>query len=233
MIVPSKHWLLAAAAYLGLSPWLVQAQQPTSGSLPTQRGQPDPSKLAGICTSIFHNLQDASSPNNYTYAYERQIYEAAGVDFEADTQADARDKIQRLWIEQRHQLRCTGVNFRVPNGSILKYAIENRAWSILDNASRFWGVDLNLVDEADGATVLDYLSDRIEDNFGSPIAITLSNYHDRLRRYGARHCDELPDTSLCRPREILCDQSGKAQGYQDSPWYTGRARRCLLPRVDR
>lgn len=194
-------WLLAAAL-MGALPATLHARQPTPSPPSVQRGQPDPSKLEGICTAIYRQRVDTSSPGNYKYAYERKIYEAAGVDFENDTQASARAKIQKMWIDQRQRLRCDGTNFPIANGSVLKYAIETRTYTFLDNATRFWRVDLNLVDDADGATVLDYLSDRILENRGSALEPTLRNYYDRLRHYGARHCRELPDTSACAPWEM-------------------------------
>lgn len=108
-----------------------------------------------------------------------------------------------MWIDQRYRLKCDGAVFPVTNGNPLKYAIETRTYTFLDNATRFWGVELNFVDETDGATVLDYMSDRILENQGSALEPTLRNYYDRLRRYGARHCRALPDTSACADRELL------------------------------
>lgn len=192
-----------AALLLGALPALAQAQQPPASPPATQRGQPDPSKLEGICVDVYRQRRDQSSPNHYAYTYERKIYEAAGVDFESDTQASARAKIQTMWIDQRQRLRCDGANFPVAEGSVLKYAIETRTFNFLDNATRFWRVELNFIDEADGATTLDYLADRILENRGKPLGVTLRDYYDKLRRYGARHCRELPDTTACAPWELL------------------------------
>ena len=180
-----------------------QAQTTTSPLRTVQRGQPNPAALEGLCNDIYRQRVDTSSRGNYTYAYERKIFEAAGVDFESDSQKSARSKIQQMWIRQRHRLICDGANFRIANGSVLKYAIETNTFSFLDNATRFWGVEINFIDKADGATTLDYLADRILENSGNALGRTLRNHYDNLRRYGARHCRELPDTSECAPWELL------------------------------
>lgn len=188
---------------LAAVPAISQAQPLPSGPPSVPKGQPDPSKLEGICTDIYRQRVDTSSPGNYTYAYERKIYEAAGVDFENDTQASARAKIQKMWVDQRQRLRCDGTDFPVANGSVLKFAIEMDTFNLIDNATRFWRVELNFVDESDGATVLDYMSDRMLEANGTPRGRTLRGYYDNLRRYGARHCRELPDTTACAPWELL------------------------------
>lgn len=194
---------LGLVAVLALSLGMKAAPEAAAPTAPVAgRSCPDPSKLRGICIDVYRKSTDNSSPGNYMYTYERKIYDAACVDFETDTQQSARAKLREMWISQRHRLTCDGSNFNVANGGILKYAIATEAFNLIDQAARYWGVDLNLVDQADGATVLDYMSDRIRENRGNPLEPRLNDYYNILRRYGARHCRELPDTSTCSQKEL-------------------------------
>ncbi|QDC36218.1 hypothetical protein [Sphingobium fuliginis] len=152
---------------------------------------PDLSKLTGICDNVYGRDRDNSDPENFSYAYERKIYQASCVDFKSDTQAEARQKIQALWRNHQDRLQCDGANFPVANGSILKFAVEMQATVFVTNATRFWGLDLNIVDQSDGKTVLDYTRDRIEAYRGTPAESTLRNYYSDFRRYGAKHASEL------------------------------------------
>lgn len=151
----------------------------------------DLAKLVGICASISSQRQDRSRPDAYSFAFERKIYDAARVNFEMDTPQAARLKIKALWHEHPENMRCESDNFDVSQGHILKYAVATGTFALLDDASRTWGVDLNIIDPSDNKTLLDYIQDQKQRYKGSVVEITLSNYYEIMRRAGAKHRSEL------------------------------------------
>lgn len=168
-------------------------------SSPPAKLCPDLTKLDGICTTVYSRTLDRSDPENLSYAYERMIYEASCVEFKSDTQAEARRKIQDLWRNHQDRLLCNGSNFPVANGSILKFAVEMKTTVFITNATKYWGLDLNIIDKSDGRTVLDYTRDRMNDFRGSPSEEVLRNYYNEFRRYGAKHAAELTNRQQADP----------------------------------
>lgn len=161
--------------------------------------RPDPARLRGICNDVYSRTEDNGDPENWSYAYERKIYDAACVSFERDTGATARTKIQALWINNPEHFRCDATNFRVSKGNILKYAIEMRTYPLVDNAIRSWRLDLNLVDPSDQSTLLDFVETKIAQTSELATRQTLRNYWSTLRFAGAKRCREIRDPARCKP----------------------------------
>lgn len=161
--------------------------------------RPDPARLQGICNDVYSRTEDNGDPENWGYAYERKIYDAACVSFEHDTSATARAKIQALWINNPERFRCDATNFRVSNGNILKYAIEMRTYPLVDNAVRAWRLDLNLVDPSDQSTLLDFVESKVAQTSEPTTRKTLRAYWSVLRNAGANRCREVRDPGLCKP----------------------------------
>ena len=157
-----------------------------------------PEKLRGICNYVYGKIEDKTDPENWTFAYERQIYEAAGVDFKLDTADIARRKIRQMWDANQSRLRCNRGDFDVTNGSILKYAVAKRTFDFIDNAVSVWGVDVNQPDDSDGKTLLDYIDQKIAENLGNDLEPVLRSYVSKLVSFGAKRCRALSDTSKCR-----------------------------------
>lgn len=157
----------------------------------------DLSKLDGICGDVYSRTIDPSDSKYFTYNYERKIYEAARVNFEADSAETARSKIQTLWNEHRYNFQCNVMNFRVPRGNILKYAVEVRAYGLIDNAAKEWRLNLNIIDDSDKSSLLDFIALRFNQSRGTLNAETLLMYYSLLRSRGARHCHEIREPQYC------------------------------------
>ncbi len=175
----------ASAAVPAVKPLLAAVNRLGAGNCP------DVSKLVGLCASISSKRQDSSNPNQYSYAFERKIYEAACVNFDADDGITARKKIQTLWSNYPEQMRCQANNFNVQDGHILKYAVETRTFNLLDDATKLWGVNLNIVDPTDNKTVLDYIQGKMIQYAGTEMEPELKRYYDKLKQYGAKHQADL------------------------------------------
>lgn len=159
--------------------------------------QPDARKLDGICGDIYLKTLDDSGSKHYSFAYERKIYAASCVNFKADTPEQARSKIRSLFFQENDSaLSCSAANFQVSRGSILKYAIDIRSFSIISNAI-IWKIDLNHLDQYDQRTLLDFIEVKIVQNEANSLKKNLVEYYIELRSRGARHCHELNGSNLC------------------------------------
>ena len=151
----------------------------------------DASKFESLCADVGMRIPDKDKSGPYEYRYQRQVYEAACVDLETDSEAEIARKVSTVWNANEDWLYCSSNQFNVPNGSILKYAVSRTFTAFLDDAIEIWQVNLNKVDASDGRTLLDYVASEQEKRKGTGIEKTLQQYYDKLRRYGAKHRAEL------------------------------------------
>lgn len=151
---------------------------------------PEQKKIKNICMAISERIRDKDPNSRYKYLYQRKVAEAACVDYSKDDPATANRKIQQMWKAFENQLVCDSIQFDVPRGSIVKYAINQYFDDFLDDVVA-WKVNLDKVDSYDGGTVLDYLKAKIERNKENQTSVILKAYYDRLRKAGAKHKSEL------------------------------------------
>ena len=152
---------------------------------------PDPSKLLGLCNSV-GRVEDDGVPNSgYSYLYERKINEAACVDYDTDSDEEIVRKVNEIWVKYIEKMKCNSTGFNVVQGNILKYAVNYRFNSFIEDAAQVWRVPLNTVDESDGRTVLDYVEDELKKYKGMALESNLKAYYKILRRGGAKHVREL------------------------------------------
>lgn len=152
---------------------------------------PNPKKLRGLCMYVGSKEKDTQMQSRrYVWGYQRRLFEASCVDIKKDSEEMIAKKVQKAWNENEAMLKCKSTQFDITNGSILKYAVNMKFEEFLIDAVN-WKVDLNKVDEADGATVLDYVKMQIERNKGLPSEPYLKSYYDMLKKAGAKHKSEL------------------------------------------
>jgi hypothetical protein len=151
-------------------------------------------RLTNICSSISAFDKDPAPRGDYSYMYQRKIYDAACVDLQKDSEALMKRKIQEMWrIDERQprpRMTCNNLQFDVAAGNILKFAVSTRFQEFLEDAE-YWGVNLNRVDASDQRTVLDYLKDELDRTSHPSTRSTLQVYYNTLRRAGAKHRAEL------------------------------------------
>jgi hypothetical protein len=88
-------------------------------------------------------------------------------------------------------MRCNSMDFNVPNGSLLKFAVSRNSDRFLGDVLN-WGLALNHIDPANGRTVLDYIQGEIARNRQAAVQRTLRRYYQMLRERGAMHRREMP-----------------------------------------
>ena len=121
------------------------------------------------------------------YVYQKKIYDAAGVNLDADSPALIAEKIRKAWAvfvrEKESKLDCNDL-------SIIKYAVSNRFDDFLVDVVK-WEVHLNKIDNGDGKTVLDFTQDAIISLKGTPLEPILKTYYQLFKEAGAKHRVEL------------------------------------------
>jgi hypothetical protein len=170
------------------------ASAPAASPVVWPAGCPDLERLTNICSSIGGFVKDPAPRGEYSYMYQRKIYDAACVDLQKDSEALMKRKIQEMWrIDERQprpRMTCNNLQFDVASGNILKFAVRKRFQEFLEDAV-WWGVHLNRVDASDQRTVLDYVKDELDRTSHPSTRSTLQVYYNTLRRAGAKHRAEL------------------------------------------
>ena len=151
--------------------------------------QDDPRFDLGALTGICSDVRAKNS-----FRYEAKVSAAARVGSQ-DSATEMRTKVGALFRD--HMPRCNG--FDVSRGNLLKYAVAVRTYDFLYTAANVWQIDLNVADESDGLTVLDYTVATLERNRGRPAEAELTDYRDMLIRAGARTTAQLQAGEDCRP----------------------------------
>lgn len=151
---------------------------------------PNPKKLRGLCMFVDSKEKDPNPQGRFVWKYQRKLLEAACADPAKDSEEEIGRKIAKLWKDNEATLICNNTKFDVPNGSVLKFAVNLKFDEFLIDATH-WKVNLNKVDEMDGRTLLDYIRAQIERNKGLPAEPTLKQYYTMLKKAGAKHKSEL------------------------------------------
>ena len=148
--------------------------------------------IHGLCVAVSSQAGSVDPVHSSSmFLYQTIILREAGV-ISTDTREEIASKV-RVWFNANaHRLLCSSFNFLPRNGNILKLAISSQSDSFIDDALRWWRVDLNNVDAVDGGTVLDYI-DQMRAEAGSNASLNriYTRYYDRFRAAGALHAREL------------------------------------------
>ena len=142
--------------------------------------QDDPRFDLGALTGICSDVRAKNS-----FRYEAKVSAAARVGSQ-DSATEMRTKVGALFRDHSR-------------GNLLKYAVAVRTYDFLYTAANVWQIDLNVADESDGLTVLDYTVATLERNRGRPAEAELTDYRDMLIRAGARTTAQLQAGEDCRP----------------------------------
>ncbi len=145
-----------------------------------------------LCAAVnSQSGEGASFHSSIMYIYQTIIMTEAGV-LSTDTREEVARKV-RIWFNANSaRLLCNNFNFVPRNGNILKQAISSQSDSFIDDALRWWRVDLNNVDAVDGGTVLDYIVQRrVDAGSNASLNRMYTRYYDRFRAAGALHAREL------------------------------------------
>ena len=123
------------------------AQQPAvvDCNCPAPKG----GKFIKMCTLV----------ENQDINYKKLLMEMSCVD-SLDSPGTKKEKIKCMWEKYYAEFGCDDTGFLIPQGNILKYAINQEFEFFVDGMVKF-GIDINMKDPADGKTLLDFTLDEI------------------------------------------------------------------------
>lgn len=148
---------------------------------------PNRKKLTGLCVFVSNRVKDSSGKNKWLY--QTKLMEAACVS-ENDSEEKKNEKIKLAWTTYEDDLKCSGAQFDVTRGNILKWGVSYQFEDFIKDVLKY-KVDLNRVDESDGRTVLDYIKFHLDRNKGNGMEMYYKDYYERFRAAGAKHKSEL------------------------------------------
>lgn len=155
-----------------------------------QKECPNLDGLVEICMIVEQKLEDDDHEYNL-YVYQTKIYNAACVDIANDSPEEVKRKVQAWWNNYRLHERLTCNTPAFPRGSLIKYAVYQRASEFIEDVTNTWALDVNYLDPRDGKTVLDYVSEELLKEKGRPAEPILKRYYEKFKKTGAKHSWEL------------------------------------------
>lgn len=178
-----KGFVLVAAAFCGFA-----------GASPAQQSQPRALNMADLCASVESQTLELEPRHPLVmHQYETMLFDAGGV-LPQDDEATVARKMRALFAARMPEMLCHPVNFYPQDGNILKLAVARQSMPFIDEVVTLWKVNLNQIDKADNATVLDYIArKRAEAGSNRRLVEVYQQFYDRFRAAGARLRSEVED----------------------------------------
>ncbi|HKZ67309.1 MAG TPA: hypothetical protein VJ111_13175 [Chitinophagaceae bacterium] len=154
----------------------------TDCNCPTPKG----GKFINFCTLV----------ENQDTRFKEELEEMSCVDLKIDSKETISAKVNCMWKKYYHEFGCDNSGFPVPQGNILKYAVNQEFELFIDGLVEYFGMDINIKDPADGKTLLDYTLDEVNrykkyPDFAKKVK-ELQNIYDHLKNdLYALHASEL------------------------------------------
>lgn len=149
-----------------------------------------PKNLKSLCYWVDGRTKDLSPDGDFEYQYQRDLYEAAGITSK-DTDEEVVEKMRTFWKKWGPTLTCSNTKFDITNGSVIKFAVSSLFTPFLEDVVHTWKLDLNVIDVADGKTILDYIEGQIVSSKGTTNEKTLIRYREVFVQAGAKHAKEI------------------------------------------
>ena len=148
---------------------------------------PNPGRMDHLCQYLRDKNIDNRPDSDYTYEFQRIVYEASCVDYIADSEEEISRKVNSMWNRFGANLRC-GPMGTPPTGSPLRYSIHVLFDEFIREAISLWKIDLNKLEN--GMTMLDFIDDRIA-HTSSALKPRLESYRESFIKMGAKRSSEL------------------------------------------
>ncbi|HEY8690631.1 MAG TPA: hypothetical protein VIM07_15445 [Chitinophagaceae bacterium] len=104
----------------------------------------------------------ANEKQYYEYYYEKKLWEMAGIKIGVDNEETVKKKLQLFWNKYKTSCKCDALNFGLPNGNLLKYALSQNMPGLIETLADTYMLDINFIDPADGLNLLDYIIGEVE-----------------------------------------------------------------------
>ncbi len=148
---------------------------------------PNEGRMRTLCGYIGNKAKDTTPNTDYTFFFQRVVYDAACVDYTNDSDEEVAQKVRTMWARFGNALRCGPMG--VPaTGTPLRYAIHTMFNEFITEALSMWRLDLNQVEN--GMTMLDFIDDRISHSSGV-LKTNLETYRRSFVEMGAKKRSQL------------------------------------------
>ena len=138
-----------ALCLLSVITFTCYAQQPAADcNCPTPKG----GKFINFCILV----------ENKDAQYKEELLQMSCVDLTKDSPQTIRAKVQCMWRKYYAEFGCDDTGFLVPQGNILKYAVNQEFELFVDGVVEEFGLDINIKDPADNKTLLDFVLDEVK-----------------------------------------------------------------------
>ncbi len=117
--------------------------------------------LAKLCSYTKDKIRATSASGEYTFLFEELILKMSCVDLKNDSKETIIRKVNCMWDKYKYKFACDGLGFNVPNGNILKMAINYNFDDFIYLLGDNYNVDFMFKDPADGKTFVQYLNEEI------------------------------------------------------------------------
>jgi len=147
--------------------------------------------IAVLCRTMRTQQKSIKRPR-FSYA-ENTLMELAGVDPDNSTSAEMRQKMEAFFKANYKCLECRSIVPPFPEGNYLKQLASGNYLRQFQTFLRGYRFPVNIIDESDGCTVLDYVDAKIRTT--PPNAPNILEYLQKVRalliREGAKHANDL------------------------------------------
>ena len=126
---------------------------------------PEPERIdyAKIC-AYSRDKRVAEEESPVDYLFQEILLKMSCVDLKNDSQETIIQKVNCMWNKYRTKFACDSLEFGVPNGNVLKFAMNFNFADFVYYMGDYYNVDFTFVDPADGKTLLEYLDKEISNN---------------------------------------------------------------------
>jgi len=125
--------------------------------------EPQESDYKAICGGIAVRAKSSQNHSYWTeYWYEMKLLQMACFNLDVDDVEIAKKKLQIFWSKYKTSCKCDALDFGLPNGNLLKFALSQHMPDVIETLADTYGLDINFTDPADGLNLLDYIIGEIE-----------------------------------------------------------------------
>lgn len=151
----------------------------------SRKGCANADVIASICGSV--GEVEVNEEGEYGFEYPIELRKASCVD-EFDSEEVANLKIQNMFRELDDKLVCISNHLAIKPGGLLKLAVAAYFGDFIANSINKWKINVNKIDAADNATVLDFIEDQLLINAREPSLVSkLKSYKERILKAGGRY----------------------------------------------
>lgn len=116
-----------------------------------------------ICGDIAARTKaPAKESQYYEFYYEKRLFQMACVNIGIDDEETTIKKLQIFWNKYKTKFKCSSLDFEIPNGNLLKFALSQQMPDLIESLAQIWNLDINFIDPKDGLNVMDYILAEIE-----------------------------------------------------------------------